>query len=136
VIGRLGVKTSGVHAAARSLSGGNLQKFIVSREIDAAPSLLIISQPTWGVDVGAAAQIHAEILALRDAGCAVLLVSEELEELFALSDRLYVMARGRLSPSVPIAQASIERIGAWMSGLWHESVQQHLQTLESDHAGP
>ncbi|MDA8533741.1 ABC transporter ATP-binding protein, partial [Burkholderiaceae bacterium] len=57
-------------------------------------------------------------LALRDAGCAVLLISEELEELFALSDRLVVMAKGRLSPSLPIAEASVETIGSWMSGLW------------------
>ena len=120
IIDHLQVKAAGVHAAARSLSGGNLQKFIVGREIDAKPRLLIISQPTWGVDVGAAAKIHSEILALRDAGCAVLVVSEELDELFALSDRLHVMAKGRLSPSVPIAEASIERIGAWMSGLWSQ----------------
>jgi len=62
------------------------------------PRLFIVSQPTWGVDVGAAAQIRGEILALRDAGCAVLVVSEELDELFELCDRLHVMARGRLSP--------------------------------------
>ena len=105
-------------AAARSLSGGNLQKFIVGREIDAKPKLLIVAQPTWGVDVGAAAQIRGEILALRDQGCAVLVVSEELDELFELSDRLHVIAKGRLSPSVPIAEATIERIGEWMSGLW------------------
>jgi simple sugar transport system ATP-binding protein len=70
------------------------------------------------VDVGAASQIRAELLALRDAGCAVLVVSEELEELFELSDRLHVIARGRLSPSVPVAQATVEQIGQWMSGLW------------------
>ena len=119
---------------ARSLSGGNLQKFIVGREIDASPKLFIVSQPTWGVDVGAAAQIRGAILALRDAGCAVLVVSEELDELFELSDRLQVMPRGRLSPSVPIAQATVERIGAWMSGLWHEEVQSHLADM--GHAEP
>jgi len=134
IIARLHVKAAGVHAAARSLSGGNLQKFIVGREIDAGPRLLIVSQPTWGVDVGAAAQIRAEILALRDAGCAVLVVSEELEELFELSDRLHVMAKGRLSPSLPMAEATTERIGAWMSGLWHEAVQGHLHELEAGHA--
>ncbi len=68
--------------------------------------------------MGAAAQIRGEILALRDAGCAVLVVSEELEELFELSDRLHVMARGRLSPSIPLADATVEKIGEWMSGLW------------------
>jgi general nucleoside transport system ATP-binding protein len=78
----------------RSLSGGNLQKFIVGREIDAKPKLLIVSQPTWGVDVGAAALIRGELLALRDAGCALLVVSEELDELFEISDRLSSSRRG------------------------------------------
>jgi simple sugar transport system ATP-binding protein len=112
------VKANGPTAVARSLSGGNLQKFIVGREIDANPKLLIVSQPTWGVDVGAAAQIRGEILALRDAGCAVLVVSEELDELFEVCDRMHVIARGKLSPSVPIAEATVEKIGEWMSGLW------------------
>jgi ABC-type uncharacterized transport system ATPase subunit len=70
----------------------------VGREIDANPKLLIVSQPTWGVDVGAAAQIRGEILALRDAGCAVLVVSEELDELFEICDRLHVMAKGICRP--------------------------------------
>jgi general nucleoside transport system ATP-binding protein len=118
IIKRFNVKAGGPNAAAKSLSGGNLQKFIVGREIDAEPKLLIVSQPTWGVDVGAAAQIRGAILALRDAGCAVLVVSEELDELFEVSDRLHVIARGRLSPSVPVANATVETIGEWMSGLW------------------
>ena len=118
VIDRFRVKAAGPHAAARSLSGGNLQKFIVGREIDARPRVLLVSQPTWGVDVGAAAQIRAELLALRDEGCAVLVVSEELDELFAISDRLYVMARGRLSPAVPAGRIDATTIGTWMSGLW------------------
>lgn len=114
------VKAGGPHAVARSLSGGNLQKFIVGREIDAKPKLFIVSQPTWGVDVGAAAQIRGEILALRDAGCAVLVVSEELDELFEVSDRMHVIARGKLSPSVAVADATVEKIGEWMSGLWQQ----------------
>jgi simple sugar transport system ATP-binding protein len=121
IIERFNVRAGGPDAPARSLSGGNLQKFIVGREIDARPRLLVVSQPTWGVDVGAAAQIRAEILALRDAGCAVLVVSEELDELFELSDRLHVIAKGRLSPSLARAQASVERIGEWMSGLWEDA---------------
>jgi simple sugar transport system ATP-binding protein len=122
LIKRFNVKAGGPGAAAKSLSGGNLQKFIVGREIAANPKLLIVSQPTWGVDVGAAAQIRGELLALRDAGCAVLVVSEELDELFEISDRLIVIAKGRVSPSVPTAEASIEQIGAWMSGLWTAEV--------------
>ncbi len=118
LIQRFQVKAGGPGAAARSLSGGNLQKFIVGREIDAGPTLLIVSQPTWGVDVGAAALIRGELLKLRDAGCALLVVSEELDELFEISDRLLVMAQGRVSPALPRADATVERIGAWMSGLW------------------
>jgi general nucleoside transport system ATP-binding protein len=121
IIARFNVKAAGPNAPARSLSGGNLQKFIVGREIEAAPKLLIISQPTWGVDVGAAAQIRAEILALRDAGCAVLVVSEELDELFEIADRLQVMAKGRISPSVDIKDATVAQIGEWMSGLWDKT---------------
>ena len=118
LIERYNVKAGGPQALAKSLSGGNLQKFIMGREIDAAPKVLLVSQPTWGVDVGAAAQIRGELLKLRDAGCAVLVVSEELDELFEVSDRLMVMAQGRLSPSVPVDEATVEMIGAWMSGLW------------------
>jgi simple sugar transport system ATP-binding protein len=118
IIQRFNVKAGGPAAAARSLSGGNLQKYIVGREIDARPKVLVVAQPTWGVDVGASAQIRAELLALRDAGCAVLVVSEELDELFEIADRLYVIARGRLSPPIATAAATPERIGQWMSGLW------------------
>ena len=118
LIARFNVRAGGAGASARSLSGGNLQKFIVGREIDANPKLLIVSQPTWGVDVGAAALIRGELLKLRDAGCALLIVSEELDELFEIADRLIVIAQGRVSPSVPTADATIERIGEWMSGLW------------------
>jgi len=118
LIARFHVQAGGAGAAAQSLSGGNLQKFIVGREIAAAPKLLIVSQPTWGVDVGAAAQIRGELLGLRDAGCALLVVSEELDELFEICDRLLVIAQGRVSPAVPTAQATTATIGEWMSGLW------------------
>ena len=118
LMARFNVKAGGPGAAAKSLSGGNLQKFIVGREIAANPTLLIISQPTWGVDVGAAAQIRGELLKLRDAGCALLVVSEELDELFEIADRLVVIAKGRVSPSVAAADATVAQIGEWMSGLW------------------
>ncbi|KJK23097.1 ABC transporter [Burkholderiaceae bacterium 16] len=118
VIGRFRVKASGPDALAKSLSGGNLQKFIVGREIESGPKVLIVAQPTWGVDVGAAAQIHNELLALKATGCALLVVSEELDELFAICDRLHVIAKGRLSPSIPTQDATREQVGLWMSGLW------------------
>ncbi|MSQ50755.1 MAG: ABC transporter ATP-binding protein [Betaproteobacteria bacterium] len=123
IIDRFNVKANGPTATARSLSGGNLQKFIVGREIDARPKLLIVSQPTWGVDVGAAAQIRGEILALRDAGCAVLVFSDELDELFEICGRLHVIARGRLSPSMPVREAGVQIIGEWMSGMWPQARQ-------------
>ena len=118
LIDRFNVKAGGPDAVARSLSGGNLQKFLMGREIDAKPKVLVVAQPTWGVDVGAAAQIRAELLRLRDEGCALLVVSEELDELFEISDRLAVIARGRVSPSIATPEATVERIGEWMSGLW------------------
>lgn len=118
IIARFKVKAGGPGAPARSLSGGNLQKYIVGREVMRGPSVLVLAQPTWGVDVGAAAQIRAELVALRDAGCALLIVSEELEELFEITDRLHVIAKGRLSPSIRTANANVTLIGQWMSGLW------------------
>ena len=118
LIERFKVKAGGPESHAKSLSGGNLQKFIVGREIDANPKVLIVAQPTWGVDVGAAAQIRGELLALRDAGCAVIVVSEELDELFELSDRLVVIARGRLSPSIATRDATALQIGQWMAGIF------------------
>ena len=126
IITRFHVKAGGTHSAARSLSGGNLQKYIIGREVVRAPRVLIVAQPTWGVDVGAAAQIRAELIALRDAGCALLVISEELDELFEITDRLVVIAKGRLSPSINTADATVGLIGQWMSGLWdagttHES---------------
>ncbi len=122
VIERFVVKAGGPHATARSLSGGNLQKYIVGREVMRNPKVLIVAQPTWGVDVGAAAQIRAELVALRDAGCALLVISEELDELFEISDRLMVIAKGRLSPSIASSAATIDLIGQWMSGMWGDTV--------------
>lgn len=120
IIDRFRVRAQGPQAAASSLSGGNLQKYIIGREVTRQPRVLLVAQPTWGVDVGAAAQIRSELLALRDAGCSVLVISEELDELFEISDRLIVMAKGRVSPAVPTRQASLDMIGRWMSGLWDE----------------
>ncbi len=128
IIKTFDVKTGGPQAAARSLSGGNLQKFIVGREIMQSPKVLIVSQPTWGVDVGAAARIHEELARLRDAGCAILVVSEELDELFELCDRLVVMAKGSVSPAIKTSDATVEQIGQWMSGLWKP------EAMEAGHA--
>jgi general nucleoside transport system ATP-binding protein len=115
-IGRFKVKAPGPEAAARSLSGGNLQKYIVGREILQGPRVIIAAQPTWGVDVGASAQIRQALVDLRDEGVAVLVVSEELDELFEICDCLCVIARGRLSPSKPARETNAEEIGLLMSG--------------------
>jgi simple sugar transport system ATP-binding protein len=121
IIRRFRVKAPGPQARASSLSGGNLQKYIVGREIDAQPKVLIISQPTWGVDVGSSMQIRGELMALKNKGCAILVVSEDLDELLEMCDRLYVMAKGRLSASLDQSQMERSRVGVWMSGLWENA---------------
>ena len=103
-------------AQARSLSGGNLQKFIVGREILQHPGLLVVSQPTWGVDAGAAAAIHQALLDLAEQGSAVLVISQDLDEIFALCDRIAVIAGGRLSEPRPVGAATVEEIGLLMGG--------------------
>jgi ABC-type uncharacterized transport system ATPase subunit len=115
-IERFSVKCDGELAPANSLSGGNLQKFIVGREIRLAPKLMLVAQPTWGVDVGASMQIRQALIDLRNAGAAVLVISEDLDELYAICDHLAVLARGRLSDALPTAQLAIEKVGMWMTG--------------------
>lgn len=124
------VKCGGTGSIARSLSGGNLQKFIMGREILLAPKLLVVAQPTWGVDVGAAAFIRQRLIDLRNQGTAILVISEELEELFEISDRIAVIAKGRLSPVKQLADTNIDEIGLWMSGMW----QQQEASAEVAHA--
>ena len=119
VIARFDVRTTGADKPARSLSGGNLQKLIVGREIATLPKVFIANQPTWGVDAGAAALIHAEITALAADGAAVVLISQDLDELFALAHRIAVIAGGRLSPARPVEELTAERIGLEMGGAAH-----------------
>jgi len=101
---------------ARALSGGNQQKLIIGREFDLRPKLLLVSQPTRGVDIGAIEFIHRKLVALRDEGCAVLLVSAELEEVTALADRLLIIHHGRIVGEVNPATATHEEIGLLMTG--------------------
>ena len=101
---------------ARALSGGNQQKLIIGREFELPPVLLLISQPTRGVDIGAIEFIHRKIVAMRDAGCAVLLVSAELEEVTALADRVLVLHNGRIAGEVDPSRATSEQIGLLMTG--------------------
>jgi simple sugar transport system ATP-binding protein len=120
-IQRFDVKCGGAGSEAKSLSGGNLQKFIVGREIMQEPKLLVLAQPTWGVDVGAASFIRRQLLDLRNSGTAVLVISEELDELFEICDRLVVIAKGTLSPTKITSETGVEEIGIWMSGLWPDA---------------
>ena len=109
------VVAGGTRAHARSLSGGNLQKFIVGREMLQAPQLLIAASPTWGVDAAAAAAIRQSLADLAAKGAAVLIVSQDLEELLQISDRIAVLAKGRLSGAMPPGEATPERVGLLMA---------------------
>ena len=135
VIGRFQVKATGAYAAARSLSGGNLQKFIVGREVLQGPRVLIAAQPTWGVDVGASALIRQALIDLRDEGVAVLVVSEELEELFEICDAIAVIARGRLSSPKPTHATNVGEVGLLMSrpfGAEPPTGNAHAEPIDAD----
>jgi simple sugar transport system ATP-binding protein len=116
IIANFNVKSGGREHAARSLSGGNLQKFMVGREILQRPLILIASQPTWGVDAGAAAAIHQALLRIAKLGAAILVISQDLEELFSISTRIGVIANGRITSPEPVENLSIDAIGIAMGG--------------------
>jgi simple sugar transport system ATP-binding protein len=116
VIETFRVATRSRATAAQALSGGNLQRFIVGREILSEPSALVVAYPTWGVDVAAVAAIHGALVELRDRGAAVVVLSEDLDELLSLSDRVAVLHAGRLSAPMPLADCTPERLGLLMSG--------------------
>ena len=103
------------------MSGGNLQKALIAREMANEPRILLAAQPTRGIDVGATEFVHEQILAVRARGGAVLLISEDLEEIFALSDRIAVMFRGRIVADLPAAEATVERVGLLMAGVESEA---------------
>ena len=115
-IARFDVRTAGPQAEAGSLSGGNLQKFIMGREMMLEPSVLLVAQPTWGVDIGAASEIRQRLVVMRNAGAAIVVISEEIDELFEICDRLQVLHKGHLSPSQDVAATSVEQIGTYMIG--------------------
>ncbi|HEU0197207.1 MAG TPA: ABC transporter ATP-binding protein [Nevskiaceae bacterium] len=115
VIEKFDVKARGAASTAQSLSGGNLQKFIVGREIELHPEFLLVAQPTWGVDVGAAAFIRQNLVDMSRAGAAVLIVSEELDEIFEICDRILVMSEGRISRSLNKDETDREEVGLLMT---------------------
>lgn len=116
IIDQFSVKCGGELALARTLSGGNLQKFIVGREARLDPKVMVVAQPTWGVDIGASQLIRQTLIDLRNRGAAVLVISEELDELYSICDRLAVMSRGRLSPLHATAELPVATVGVWMTG--------------------
>ncbi len=123
VIEKFDVRTPGIYVTASTLSGGNKQKLIVGREFSRPIKLLIAAQPTRGLDVGSIEFIHQQLISRRDEGVAVLLVSAELDEVLALSDRIAVMYRGQIIDTLPAAQADRERLGLLMAGVHPEVAQ-------------
>jgi simple sugar transport system ATP-binding protein len=116
VIARFDVRTPGPENAARSLSGGNLQKFVIGREVLQSPEILVVNQPTWGVDAAAAAAIRQALLDLAGQGAAVLVISQDLDELMEISGRFAALNEGRLSDIRPTAELTVEEIGLMMGG--------------------
>lgn len=110
------VRKAGEDPLAGSLSGGNLQKFIVGRELDRQPAVLVVNQPTWGVDAGAASRIRQALVDLARAGSAVLVISQDLDEIFEVATDIAVISEGRLSPSYPAGDLTREKIGLLMGG--------------------
>jgi len=116
IIEEMDVRKSGRDPEAAALSGGNLQKFIVGRELDRRPTVMVVNQPTWGVDAGAAAKIRQSLIELARSGSAVLVISQDLDELFEISDAIAVMHNGSLSNPLLRAEATFEKIGLLMGG--------------------
>jgi general nucleoside transport system ATP-binding protein len=115
------VRKGMIDPPAAALSGGNLQKFIVGRELDRQPMALVVNQPTWGVDAGAAARIRHALIDLAKSGSGILVISQDLEELFEICDAIAVMHAGKLSAPIPISEATYEKIGLLMGGAGEQS---------------
>jgi simple sugar transport system ATP-binding protein len=124
-IAEYGVKTQGERAAIRSLSGGNVQRAVLARELAGEVQLLLVSNPVFGLDFAAVAEIHGRIMKARNAGAAVLLVSEDLDELLLLADRIVVMSEGAIVHDVPAAAADRRSLGAFMGGKAHSGEPGH-----------
>ncbi|MBS7542870.1 ABC transporter ATP-binding protein [Ancylobacter oerskovii] len=116
IVKRFDVRFGGRDPKARRLSGGNLQKFVIGREVLREPVLLVVDQPTWGVDAAAAAFIRTTLRSRAAEGCAVLVISQDLDELLEFTDRIAVMSEGRLTRPVPVEETSREAIGLAMGG--------------------
>jgi simple sugar transport system ATP-binding protein len=119
------VRTPGTHVAARALSGGNLQKFVVGRELSQTPSVIVINQPTWGVDAAAAAAIRQAILDRASGGAAVVVISQDLDELLEIADDFAALNGGRLTPTRPVHGLTVDEIGLMMGGTHGMEVAHH-----------
>ncbi len=128
------VRTSKADPEASSLSGGNLQKFIVGRELDRKPKVLIVNQPTWGVDAGAAAMIRQALINCAARGAAVLVISQDLDEIFEVADSIAVISRGQLSDIYTANEMTYEKVGLLMAGA-HEKPTKHVGNLQDNMAG-
>ncbi len=117
IVERFDVRTPSVRNTARSLSGGNLQKFVIGREILQKPRALVVNQPTWGVDAAAAAAIRQALLNLTEAGAAIVIISQDLDELLEISDRMAILHEGRLGAPRETAELTMEEIGLMMGGM-------------------
>ncbi len=116
IIEAFDVRTPGPANAARSLSGGNLQKFVIGREVLQRPEVLVVNQPTWGVDASAAAAIRQALMDLAENGAAIIVISQDLDELMEISDRFAALNEGRLSPPETTQGLTVEAIGLMMGG--------------------
>ncbi len=119
LIAQFGVKTRGELTAIRSLSGGNVQRAVLARELSDNADVLLVANPVFGLDFAAVAEIHQRLMDVRNAGGAVLLISEDLDELMTLSDRIAVMSEGRIVYEVDASGADRETLGAFMGGHGH-----------------
>jgi general nucleoside transport system ATP-binding protein len=124
VINSFDVRKGKPDPEARALSGGNLQKFVIGRELDRKPGVLVVNQPTWGVDAGAAATIRQALIDLSRNGSAVLVISQDLDEIFEIADRIAVISRGQMSEAFPAQEMNAEKIGLLMAGA-HEVEHPH-----------
>ncbi|HWP69344.1 MAG TPA: hypothetical protein VN437_08575, partial [Rectinemataceae bacterium] len=110
-------KGSGSEAPAKSLSGGNQQKVVLARELSRGGKIIVADQPSRGVDIGAIEFIHKQLIAMRDLGCGVFLISADLDEIFSLADRILVIFKGRIMGELSSAEATVEEVGRMMAGI-------------------
>lgn len=122
IIDKYDIKCPGPDTLIRLLSGGNMQKLILGRVLEASPRIILANQPVRGLDIGAVNYVHSQLLAARDAGAAVLLISEDLDEIMALSDVIHVISDGRVSPEFARGEMTPAELGIWMAGQGFEEI--------------